>query len=208
VTEPGLKNDLWRWVARRLASLVRLRASGMEHIPRTGPLLITLNHLGGADGVLVIALTPRTVTGVGIARALNWPVVGWVLRSYGLIPVEQNTPDRSALKAALAVLAAGGAVAIAPEGHESHTGALEHGQAGPAFLAQKTGATIVPAAVTGTRNAVVVAAWKRLRRPCVTLTFGPAYRLPDGVSRREAADEMMRRIAALLPPEQRGVYGP
>lgn len=206
MTEPGLKNEFWRWVARRLAGLVRLRASGVEHIPRTGPLLLTLNHLGGADGVLVVALTPRTVTGVGIARSLDWPVVGRVLRSYGLIPVEQNTPDRSALKAALAVLEAGGALAIAPEGHESRTGLLEPGQAGPAFLAQRSGAVIVPVAISGTRNAVVLAAWKQLRRPTVTLTFGPAYHLPPGLSRREAADEIMRRIAEMLPPEQRGVY--
>ena len=48
--------------------------------------------------------------------------------------------------------------------------------------------------------------WLRFRRPCVTLTFGEPLSLRPGVERREAADLIMRRIAALLPLEYRGVY--
>src|SRR5690606_36913656 len=94
----------------------------------------------------------------------------------------------------------------APEGRESHTGALERAKEGAAFLAQQTQAPVLPVAVTGTAWRVVLPAWRRLRRPCVTLTFGRPFCLDPGLPRREAADEIMRRIAALLPPEYRGVY--
>ncbi|MEP7359191.1 MAG: 1-acyl-sn-glycerol-3-phosphate acyltransferase, partial [Anaerolineales bacterium] len=65
----------------------------------------------------------------------------------------------------------------------------------------------VPIALTGTAWNRVLPAWRHLRRPCVTLTFGAPYRLPPDIKRPAAAEMIMQRIAALLPPEYRGVYG-
>jgi 1-acyl-sn-glycerol-3-phosphate acyltransferase len=123
-----------------------------------------------------------------------------------MIPLRRGEPDRATLKRLLGVLQAGGALLIAPEGRESLTGALEAGKTGAAFLALHSAAAIVPAAITGTAWRAVLPAWRRLKRPCVTLTFGPPYHLPADLDRRAAADEMMRRIAAWLPAEYRGVY--
>jgi 1-acyl-sn-glycerol-3-phosphate acyltransferase len=165
-----------------------------------------MNHLGGADPVLCIGHVPRPLTVSGKIEALRWPVIGLIIRAYGMIPLRRGEPDRATLKRLLGVLESGGALLIAPEGRESLTGALEAGKTGPAFLALHSGAPLVPVAITGTAWRNVLPAWRRLRRPCVTLTFGPPYALPDGLDRRAAADEIMRRIAALLPPEYRGVY--
>jgi len=206
-TRRSFLNRAFSTLSRLLARLLlRLRVQGIEHIPLGGPVLLTMNHLGGADPVLCIGFVPRALTVSGKIEILDWPMLGRVARVYGMIPLRRGAPDRATLKRLLGVLKAGGALLIAPEGRESLTGALEQGKTGAAFLALNASAPIVPVAITGTAWRHVVPAWRRLRRPCVTLTFGPAYELPPGLDRRAAADEIMHRIAGLLPVEYKGVY--
>ena len=196
--------------ARLLARLLlQLTVRGAERVPLSGGVLLTMNHLGGADPVLVLSFCPRPPLVAGKVEILSWPIVGLVVRAYGMIPLHRGhaNADRAALVRVLASLAAGEALLIAPEGRESHTGALEAGQGGAAFLAQHAaGIPIVPVALTGTAWKDILPAWRRLRRPCVTLTFGPPYRLTGGLRRQAAVDEIMSHIAALLPAEFRGVY--
>ncbi len=187
--------------------LFRLTVTGCENVPPAGAALLTMNHLGGADPILVIAFAPRPIAAAGKVEIMSWPVLGWAARMYGLIPLRRGEADREALERLLAELARGQALLIAPEGRESRTGALESGRGGPAFLAQHAQVPIVPIAITGTAWNRVLPAWRRLRRPCVTLTFGAPYRLPAGIKRAAAAEMIMQRIAAMLPPEYRGVYG-
>ena len=206
MTNPRL-NSVLVGLARLLArGLLRLTVSGAENVPPSGAVLLTMNHLGGADPVLVLGFTPRPVLAAGTAEALSWPVIGWVLRAYGMIPLHRDRADRAALDALLRGLSAGQAVLIAPEGRESHTGALEEGRGGAAFLARQANAPIVPVALTGTAWQAILLAWRRLRRPCVTLTFGRPYRLSSDLRRQAATEVVMRHIAALLPSEYRGVY--
>jgi 1-acyl-sn-glycerol-3-phosphate acyltransferase len=192
----------------RLAArtLFRFTLTGRENVPSAGGALLTMNHLGGADPILVIAFAPRPIAAAGKVEILRWPVLGWVAKTYGMIPLRRGEADREALQRLLAELARGQALLIAPEGRESRTGALEPGHGGPAFLAQHAQVPIVPIAITGTAWNRVLPAWRRLRRPCVTLTFGAPYRLPAALKRADAAEFIMQRIAALLPPEYRGVY--
>jgi 1-acyl-sn-glycerol-3-phosphate acyltransferase len=195
------------FLSRLLARLLlRLTVHGVENVPRTGPVLLTMNHLGGADPILCIGFAPRPLTASGKAEILGWPMLGAVARVYGMIPLRRGEPDRATLKRLLGVLHSGGALLIAPEGRESLTGALEPAKTGAAFLALRSQARIVPVAITGTAWRDVLPFWRRLRRPCVTLTFGPAYDLPKGLDRHAAANEIMRRIAVLLPLAYQGVY--
>ncbi len=101
---------------------------------------------------------------------------------------------------------------IFPEGTRSPTGALIEGKTGAAFLALAAGVPVVPCAITGAEK--LGWAIRRLRRIKLTVTYGPAFRLsqPGERARRDeqglqaATIEIMCRIAALLPPEQRGAY--
>ena len=204
--EPVLAPLLRRLAVLAARLLLRLKVSGQERVPRTGGVLLAMNHLGSADPIIVVGHSPRPLTVIGKSEIVGWPLVGLVARAYGMIPVRRGEPDRAPLKTAISLLRSGRALLVAPEGRESLSGALERAKEGPAFIAQHSGAPIVPVALTGTEWNRLLPAWRRLRRPYATLTFGSPFTLPPGLTRRAAADFMMRRIAELLPPAYRGVY--
>jgi len=206
-TSGGRRNSIFRGLARLISrALLRVSVSGAENVPRSGGVLLCINHIGDADAVVVVGFAPRPLAGIGKVEILKWPLVGWIAQTYGMLAVHRGEPDRPTLRAALDVLRAGGAVAIAPEGRESPTGALILAKDGAAFLALHSGVPIVPAALTGTAWKHILNEWRRLRRARVTLTFGPPLYLPPLINRKDATELIMRRIASLLPPEYRGVY--
>lgn len=100
-------------------------------------------------------------------------------------------------------------VMIAPEGRQSVTGGLEEGTDGAAFLAMKSGAQIVPVAITGTDNPSIFER-KWWRRAPVTLSVGKPFFLREQADRqammREGTRQIMESLAVLLPESHRGVY--
>jgi 1-acyl-sn-glycerol-3-phosphate acyltransferase len=128
----------------------------------------------------------------------------------GGVWIDRDKPDHKALKLALGRLAEGRAFGVAPEGTRSRTKALLEGKEGVAYLAAASGAPVVPAAHTGTEK--VLWEFLKLRRPRLVIRFGEPFRLPplERVRRdeqlRQGIDEIMCRIAVMLPVEYRGVY--
>ena len=88
---------------------------------------------------------------------------------------------------------------------------MKPGKPGTALLVKKTGAQIIPAAVTGTEE--MTNRLLRLRKMDVRVRFGEPFQIaspePDEDNKawlEKATEEIMCRIAALLPLERRGVY--
>jgi 1-acyl-sn-glycerol-3-phosphate acyltransferase len=194
------------------AILLRVEISGLENFPRRGPAIIVFNHLGDTDAVLMMATLPfeSPVEGIGKIELNEHWLVGPVFRTYGIIWVHRGQPDRKALRAALDGLAEGRMITLAPEGRQSVIGGLEEGNAGAAFLALKSGAPIVPVAMTGTENSSIYGHLKRWRRAPVTLKVGKPFSLPVQDSRQKSLQEgtrlIMERLASLLPDSYRGRY--
>jgi 1-acyl-sn-glycerol-3-phosphate acyltransferase len=200
-----------RAVAKLLAFLtMRARITGLENFPVHGPALVVINHLGDADAVLVMASLSAAIEAMGKIELNDHWLVGPVFRAYGIIWVHRGRPDRKALRAALDGLAQGRMVALAPEGRQSLTGGLEDGNEGAAFLALKSGAPIVPIAITGTENQNIYGQMKRLKRAPVTLSVGEPFVLREKADRqemlREGTRQIMEALAALLPMAYRGKY--
>lgn len=212
-----LARRAFRIFLRGLVKLVtfftmRTTIRGMENFPEHGPALIVINHLGDADAVLLGASIPTTIDGMGKIELNDERIVGPIFRAYGVIWVHRGRPDRRALRAALDALAEGRMLGLAPEGRQSLIGGLEEGNEGAAFLAMKSGAPIVPIAMTGTENENIFGHLKKWKRAPVTLTVGKPFHLLEQADRQkmlqEGTRQIMQSLANLLPESYRGNYKP
>lgn len=195
----------------------RVHLSGLDDLPATGPVLITSNHVSNADPPLIAAfLTPalgRRIHWLGKQEALDWPVLGWFFGQNAVIGIERGAADVEAFRSARRVLDEGHVLCVFPEGTRSPGGALQHAKDGATVLAMRTGATILPVGISGTRR--VWPRGQRMPHPggSVHLRVGRPYRLAAAASGHErrvataaGTERIMREIAALLPPAMRGVY--
>lgn len=191
-------------------TLTRPTVTGVQNFPKQGPALIVFNHLGDADVVLMGAYSPVMFDGLGKIELNDHWFAGRFMRAYGIIWVHRGRPDRKALRAALDGLAESRIVGIAPEGRQSLVGGLEEGNEGAAFLALKSGAPIVPVAMTGTENENIFRHIKRFRRAPVSLSVGKPFFLQEQADRqktmREGTRQIMQSLAELLPESYRGNY--
>ena len=191
----------------------RLEVIGLENVPPSGPYVAATNHLGRLDPLLVYYLSDRKDIIMLVAEKYREIAIArWFVKRLDAIFVDRFNADFTVLRKALKRLRAGGMLVLAPEGTRSKTGALIQAHPGVSYLAAKAGAPIVPTALTGTEDKNVVGSFRRLRRPKVVVRIGEPFTLPPIPSTdREAAlqeytDEIMCRIAALLPSSYRGVY--
>ena len=206
---------LFRQTTRLLARvllrlLTRTTMSGLEYIPRRGPVLFATNHLGDADAVALLAAFPVGPEVLAKIEMLHFPMVGRLMDWYGMIWLHRGRPDRRALRSALEAFQQGRSVVVAPEGRYSLAHGLEPGGKGAAFLAEKAGVPVVPVALTGTENSKVYGSLRRLRRPEITVIIGEPIVLPlrhdDRLGLEEDTRRIMQALAALLPPAYRGAY--
>jgi 1-acyl-sn-glycerol-3-phosphate acyltransferase len=201
-----------RLVVRPLAwALIQTHVTGAENTPAAGSFILMVNHCNFLDpAAAVVSMLPREVVLFTKVQNLNLPVAGPLLRWYGVVPVERGEPDVKAIHGALKVLSAKQDILlIAPEGTRSYHGRLQTGKNGLAFVALRSGAIILPVGVSGVRDF-----WpnvRQLRRTDVEIRIGHPFRLRSrGHVTRETLNQMTRQamyqLAALLPPEQWGVY--
>jgi 1-acyl-sn-glycerol-3-phosphate acyltransferase len=122
---------------------------GLEHVPRTGPVILAANHMGYLDGPLLFGVAPRKVHAL-VKEAMFEGFLGQLLRLSGQICIDRWNPDPRAVKTCLRVLSEGGVVAVYPEGARGR-GDVAVSKGGAAYLSLVTGAPIVPVACLGTR---------------------------------------------------------
>lgn len=190
---------------------LKVTVEGLENFPRSGPLLVVINHIGDSDVPVLISALPSPPDALGKIELYELPVLGKMIDWYGVIWLHRGRSDIRALRAALDGFAEGRIVVIAPEGRYSVTGALEEGSGGAAFLAYKSGAPILPIAITGTENKNVYGHLKRFRRAQVHIKVGKMFKLTGQASGRQEAvargtHQIMAALAALLPEKYRGAY--
>jgi 1-acyl-sn-glycerol-3-phosphate acyltransferase len=189
--------------------LCRYQVSGREHIPPKGPVLLVANHLTWYDPLLLGVIFPRRLWFLAKIEIFRLPLVGLGCRLTGQIPVHRGESDRAALEQALAYLRQGRVVTIFPEGTVAQHEHLLAAHTGVAMLALRSGAPILPIAHRGTRQIFI---GRRAWLPRVDVWIGRPYVpcVPEGISRKAAlrlvTEDLMLRIARMLPPEDRGVY--
>lgn len=185
---------------------------GMEKLPQ-GNVLVAANHLGRLDTAVLLQILDREDIIMAVAEKYkNHPVFGAIGRAANAIWLNRFEADFAALREILARMQQGGMMVIAPEGTRSKTASLQEGKPGAAFLAGKSGYPVLPVALTGTEDQNVIANLKRFRRSKIKVVAGELFtiEIPKGRGRekalRQATDEIMCQIAAMLPESYRGVY--
>jgi 1-acyl-sn-glycerol-3-phosphate acyltransferase len=187
-----------------LRLLTRLEVVGTEHIPAEGPLVVVANHTHFIDPPVLGATVRRKIILMAKLELFHTPVVGWIVSHYDAFPVRRGEADRQALRWAQRVLELGQAVAMFPEGTRSKDGQLKDAFPGAALIALRSGAPVLPVGIDGTDQAFP--SLRKLRRARVRVVYGPVFTL-DSDDRVNATEQMMRRIAELLPESRRGRYG-
>ena len=191
--------------------LCRIDAPDIHKIPAHGPLIVISNHTGQLEvAVFFGLLQPRPITGWAKMESWDNAFLNWLFNLWGLIPVRRGEGDTSALRKALKALEDGMIFGIAPEGTRNKTGKLKRAHPGAVMLATHSGATILPVAHWGGEN--FLNNLPRFKRTNFHVRVGEPFQLHlEGVKvtrevRQQIADEMMLRLAELLPSAYHGAY--
>ena len=197
----------------------RVQVTGLEHVPRHGPVLLASNHQSFADSVVIPVVVPRRVrflakedyfTGTG--------AMGWCNRTFFTatgavgVPRGAHVDAKASLDVALGVLEAGDAFGIYPEGTRSRDGRLYRGKTGVAWLSLTSGAPIIPVGLVGTERAQPIGT-KVLRPHRIIVRFAPPVLPADyehlrslGQRRRAMTDDVMAAVAAMTGQERADTY--
>ncbi len=180
-----------------LTAIGRIEVRGAENVPLHGPLILACNHVAYLDPPALGCVTPRPVAYMAKKELFEIRFLGPLIRKLGAFPIDRTRGDIAAIKAAIRMLKTGMALGIFPEGTRNRDGSAEP-QLGVALIAAVTGATVVPAYVSGTMHA------KRFAK--ITVVFGEPLEttLPRKASREALAkwtNDLMTRIYALRENE-------
>lgn len=191
--------------------LLKVDSSELKKVPPAGPLLMVANHVNFLDAPVVIShLHPRPTTGLVKKESWDTPFMAFLFNTWGGIPIDRDIADFSAFKKAIVALKEGKILAVAPEGTRTEDGRMIEGKPGVAMLAIKADVPLRPMAYFGHEN--FKENIKHLKRTPFHIRVGDPFRINlNGQTKnkdlmQDLTDEMMIRIARLLPEEYRGVY--
>ncbi len=203
-----------RWFLRTVVNLIaKVEIHGYENVPTSEGFVIATNHLGMLDaGMLFYALDRWDVF---IPVAEKWEknaFLRWVGKYANFVFIDRFNPDLKAMRKIIGLMEAGNNLVIAPEGTRSRVGSMNEGKPGVSYLAAKLNRPIIPVGLAGTEDKAILDNIKHFRRSRILVTAGKGFSLPPlPVKGRDTAlkqytDEIMCRIAALIPEKYRGVY--
>lgn len=207
---------LYRAMQRVFSALIKLLSKatieGFENLPDSGGFLLAGNHMSMADIPLGFAyLGDPNFRGWVAAKWSSHPLLAPIVYIGGGLFIRRGEVDRSSLQAAVDWLKSGKPFALSPEGTRSRNGKLQRAKTGAAYLAHAADVMVLPMGIVGTDQAFRTL-FLELRRPEITLRLGEPFKLPPldennrNASLRANTDEIMCRIAVLLPSRHWGYY--
>ncbi|WP_233517447.1 lysophospholipid acyltransferase family protein [Geodermatophilus marinus] len=198
--------------------VLRPRAEGTSHVPRTGAAILASNHLSAADWVFMPLALRRRVTFLAKSEYFTGRgVKGFLQRAFfagaGQVPIDRTNASaaENAIRTGLRILRGGRLLGIYPEGTRSPDGRLFRGKTGVARMALETRVPVVPVAmVYQPRSWPLVG--RRLPRVCVRFGQPLDFSRYEGLAgdrfvERSITDEIMYEIMTLSAQEYVDVYG-
>ncbi|NHZ87153.1 MAG: hypothetical protein GWP19_14980 [Planctomycetia bacterium] len=191
--------------------MAKIQIRGSENIPRKGSFIVVCNHFNRLDASFVIFAIKKPINFLMASDQTIEAQIMWALWLYGFIPTNRQKIAPSTIKQSIKALKKGEVVGIFPEGAATEQ-YIRPAKNGAAYLAMITGVPILPISLIGMDN--IWANWFIGIRPKLQINIGKSFlpkSLPKGRKDRNEAikingEEIMCRIAALLPEEYHGVY--
>ncbi len=206
--------DFIRWCLRRLIDVIaRVEIHNYENVPQSGAYVMATNHLGFLDVTMLFYAIDRWDVFIPVAE--KWERSGflrWLGKYLNFVFIDRFNPDLKAIRTMIRLMESGHILVIAPEGTRSRVGRMSEGKPGVSYLAAKLRRPIVPIGLAGTEDKLVVDNLRHFRRTPIVVTAGRVFSLPSLPNKDRAAalkaytDEIMCRIAVLVPEKNRGVY--
>tara|TARA_B110000438_G_scaffold285217_1_gene315050 strand:+ start:964 stop:1692 length:729 start_codon:yes stop_codon:yes gene_type:complete len=195
------------------ALLAKIKVKGRWHLPKKGPYIIACNHFSYVDPAFFKYAVQKPISFLAASdQEIDWYFM-WFVFIYGFIPIDRKNLAPSTIKLAKKVFKNNDILGIFPEG-SSTSRELREPKNGAVFLSSIGSVPIIPMAIYGAETA-----WENALnglRPKVRInigkSFGP-FQLPRNKIDKERqllknGEEMIARIAALLPEKNHGVcYG-
>lgn len=143
--------------------LFRTTVDGAEQVPPSGPVIIAPVHRSFIDFFVASEVTTRKLHYMAKDSLWSNRWLARILPAVGAFPVHRESADREALRWAQQVLEAGEVLILFPEGERRSGAVVSELHEGVAFLAARTGATVVPVGIGGSSS--VMPKGKRIPRP-------------------------------------------
>jgi 1-acyl-sn-glycerol-3-phosphate acyltransferase len=179
--------------------IYRVRAIGLENVPKQGPLVLAPNHFSQMDHFFAGVYLRRKIRFMAKSQLFGPPVLTYVYKHGGVFPVRRGHHDEVAIETARILVDQGEMLLVYAEGGRQRSGELGEPKPGIGRIALETGAPIVPVCIHGSERA---RQWTRLRFPKVTVQFGeplafPVERQPSRERQLEVATEVFGRVRAM-----------
>ncbi|CAH8771480.1 lysophospholipid acyltransferase family protein [Paenibacillus dendritiformis] len=172
--------------------LFRLEASGKEHVPKEGGVVLCSNHISLLDPPAIGILLKRRIRFMAKAELFNIPVFGAAIKALGAFPVKRGGVGKETIRTAFQLLQDGDIMGIFPEGTRN-TDQSTAAKKGAAMIALRSGAAVVPVAIIGS--------YKLFRKTRVV--YGPPIDMSDLLEQKgsdvleQATDRIMDHINRL-----------
>jgi 1-acyl-sn-glycerol-3-phosphate acyltransferase len=185
------------------AANIQVETSGLEHIPTRQSVIYMVNHVSNLDPPVLLPSLPGRCSVLLKKELMRIPILGTAMRMAQFVPVERgHRRDAAAasVAAAASALNSGLNILVFPEGTRSKDGRLSTFKKGPFFLAQQTGAPIIPIAISGT-ELMMRKGSAAIHPGAARIQFLPAIAPRDYDTRESLMSAVHAAIAAALPPE-------
>jgi len=204
--ESARKGVGWTYTLARIVLTIptlliwRVRAIGLENVPKDGPLVLAPNHFSQMDHFFIGVHLRRKIRFMAKSQLFGPPVLTYIYKHGGVFPVRRGHHDEEAFKTVHHLLDQGEMLLVYAEGGRSRSQRLGEPKPGIGRIALESGVPIVPVAIHGSERA---RQWRRLRFPKIAVQFGEplSYPVEEAPSR-----ERQLEIATEIFGQVRGLY--